>query len=76
MCVTIDGVWIGEWIYYLYTQLGTTSNDNANTELHTSQIITSHAKPQSFIVFHSRFLVTALNNGDSSASVLKPLPAS
>jgi hypothetical protein len=33
---------------------------------------TAHSKPQSFIVFPSRCLVTALNN--SSASVLTSLP--
>jgi hypothetical protein len=39
------------------------------------QITTAHAKPQFVIVFPSRCLVTALNNGDSSASLLTLLPA-
>jgi hypothetical protein len=60
---------------YLYTRLGTTSNYSDIADLHTLQISTAHAKPQSFIVFPSRCLVTDLNNGDSSASVLTPLPA-
>jgi hypothetical protein len=60
---------MNEFIDNLYTLIGTTSNDNAIADLHTSQITTAHAKPQSFIVFHSRCLVTALNNGDSSACV-------
>jgi hypothetical protein len=47
----------------------------ATANLHTLQITPAHAKLQSFIVFPSCCLVTALNNGDSSASVLKPLPA-
>jgi hypothetical protein len=29
MCVTIDGVWIDEWIYWPLTPLGTTSNYSA-----------------------------------------------
>jgi hypothetical protein len=33
VCVTIDGVWIGNWIYG--TQLVTTSNYNAITNSHT-----------------------------------------
>jgi hypothetical protein len=41
--VTIDGVWIGEWIY-LYTALGTTNNYSAIVNLHTLQITTAHAK--------------------------------
>jgi hypothetical protein len=36
-------------------------------------IAVAHAKPQSFIVLHSRCLVTDLNNWDSSSSVLTSL---
>jgi hypothetical protein len=72
--VTIDGIWIGEWIYWpLYTRLGTTSNYSAIADIHTLQITAAHAKPQSCIVFPSRCLVSALNNGDSSAFVLTSL---
>jgi hypothetical protein len=42
--------------------------------LHTLQITRAHAK-SSQSAFTSRFLITDLNNGDSSASVLKPLLA-
>jgi hypothetical protein len=59
---------VTRFIDHLYPRLGTTSyNYNAIAHLHT--------KPQSFIVFLSRCLVTALNNGDSSASVLMPMLA-
>jgi hypothetical protein len=43
-------------------------------DLHTSEITIAQAKPQSLLMFLSRCLVTALNNGDSSDSVLTPLP--
>jgi hypothetical protein len=44
--VTIDGVWIGEWIYYdLYTPLGTASNYSAIANLHTLEITVAPAKP-------------------------------
>jgi hypothetical protein len=59
---------------FLYTQLGATSNYNAIADLHTLQITTAQAT-SSQSVFTSRFLVTDLNNGDSSASVFTPLPA-
>jgi hypothetical protein len=55
MCVTIDGVWIGEWIYQqLYKSLHAKSSQSA---------------------FTSRFLLTNLNNGHSSAPVVMLLPA-
>jgi hypothetical protein len=50
----------------------TTSNYSAIANLHILQITTAHAKP-SQSAFTSRFLVTDLNNGDSSASVLTSL---
>jgi hypothetical protein len=61
--------------YIDHLHIGTTGNHGAITDLHTLQIPTEHAKPRSFIAFHSHCFVTALNNGDSSASVLTPLPA-
>jgi hypothetical protein len=65
---------VNGFVDHLYTPLGTTSNYSALDNLHTLQITTAHAKPQSFIIFRSRCLVTALNNGDSSASVHTSLP--
>jgi hypothetical protein len=59
-------------IKYLYTQLVTASNYSAIANLHTLQITRAHAKP-SQSAFTSCFLVTDLNNGDSSASVLMSL---
>jgi hypothetical protein len=55
-------------IDHLYTQLRATSNYSAISDLHT------FTKPQSVIVFCCHCLVTTLNNGDSSASLLTPLP--
>jgi hypothetical protein len=43
--------------------------------IHTLQMTTAHTKPQYFLVFPSRCLVTAHNNGDSSGAVLTPFPA-
>jgi hypothetical protein len=48
--------------------------NSAIADLHTLQVTTAHAKSRSFLVFPSRCLVRALSNGDSSASVLTPLP--
>jgi hypothetical protein len=53
-------------------QIVTTSNHNVIANLHTLQIPTAHAK-LSHSAFTSRFLVTVLNNWDSSASVLASL---
>jgi hypothetical protein len=50
-------------------------NYSVVADLHTLQITTANAKPHSFIVFPSRCLATAVNNGDSLASVLTQLPA-
>jgi hypothetical protein len=55
--VTIDGVWIGEWIYRplthttrIYKQLNVIGN------LHNSQITTAHAKPfRSLLCLHQPF---------------------
>jgi hypothetical protein len=68
--VTIDGIWIGEWIYWpLFTPLGTTSNYSATANLHNSQITAAPAKlfPACYI-FNSSSLATASNSGNSSAS--------
>jgi hypothetical protein len=56
-------------------QIVTTSNYNAIAYLRTLQITTAHAKP-SQSDFTSRLLVTDLNNGDSSASLLTLLLSS
>jgi hypothetical protein len=53
-----------------YLQIVTTSNTITN--LHTLQINATHAKPF-HSVFTTRFPVTDLNNGDSSAFVLTSL---
>jgi hypothetical protein len=52
----------------------TTSNYNIIADLHTLQTAKAHAKP-SQSAFTNRFLVTDLNIGDSSASMLTSLPA-
>jgi hypothetical protein len=61
---------VTRFIGYLYTQHVTTSNDDAIAKPHTLQITEAHAKSSQF-TFTSRFLVTDLNKGDSSASVLR-----
>jgi hypothetical protein len=74
--VTIDGVRIGEQIYrpLAYIRLGTTSTYSANADLNTLKMTRAQAK-FSKSAFTSRFLVKDLNNGDSSVSVVTPLPA-
>jgi hypothetical protein len=55
--VTIDGVWIGEWIYLpLIHTLGITSNYSATANFHNSQIATAPTKPfSSLLFFHQPF---------------------
>jgi hypothetical protein len=53
-------------------RLVTTSNYSAVANLHTLQVNTAHAKTSQY-AFTSRFPVTDLNDGDSSASVLTSL---
>jgi hypothetical protein len=57
-----------------YLQIVTTGNYGIIAKLHNLQITKAHAK-SSQSAFTSRFLVTYLNNGDSSAFVLTSLPA-
>jgi hypothetical protein len=65
-----------DWILDL-TQLGTTSNHSAIADFHNSRITTAPTKPfPACYVFTSRFLATALNSGDSSASCAQVLPLS
>jgi hypothetical protein len=69
--VTIDGVWIGDSIYWplTHSRLVSTSNYSTTANLHISQITTAPAKPFPICcVFISGSQVTASNNGDSSAS--------
>jgi outer membrane receptor for monomeric catechols len=75
-CVTLDRVL--DWIWgllttYTYDSELRTSNYSATDNLHTLHMTTAHAK-SSQSAFTSRFLVTDLNNGDSSVSVVKLLP--
>jgi hypothetical protein len=63
-----------DFIDHLYTWLRTTSTHNAIADIYILQITREHTKP-SQSAFTSRFLVMDLNNGDSSASVVTPLPA-
>jgi hypothetical protein len=60
---------VKEFIDHLYIWLGTTSTYNAIADLHSLQITRAYAT-SSHSTFTSRFLVTYLNNGHSSASVL------
>jgi hypothetical protein len=55
-----------------HLQIVTASNYNTIANFHNFQITTARAKP-SESASTSRFLVTYLNNGDSSASVLTSL---
>jgi hypothetical protein len=58
------------------TRHGTTNNCRAISYLHTLQITaTNTMSSPPCNVFTSRFLVTASNNGDPSASALKSFPA-
>jgi hypothetical protein len=61
------------FIDHLYIRLGTTSNYSVTANLHNLQMTTAQAKSSRFALI-SIFLVTDLNNGDSSASMVKPLP--
>jgi hypothetical protein len=56
-----------DWILDLLTQLGTTGNYSTIADIHT-------LKSPARSVFNSRFLVTDVNSGDSSASRAQVLP--
>jgi hypothetical protein len=60
----IMGAWLLDGVHTLVT----TRNYRATANLHTLQFITAPAKLFPAYVFTSRFLATASNNGDSSAS--------
>jgi hypothetical protein len=57
-----------------HLQVVTTNNSNTFADLQILQITRAHAK-SSQSAFTRRFLVTDINNGDSSAFVLKSLTA-
>jgi hypothetical protein len=67
---------VTRFIDHFNTRLVTTLNYSAIANLHNlrEQITRAHAKYSQF-AFISRFLVTDLNNGDSSDSVFILLPA-
>jgi hypothetical protein len=50
------------------TQPGTASNYSAIAYIHNLQITSANIKSSASSVFNSRFLVTGVNSGDSSAS--------
>jgi hypothetical protein len=57
------------WILDLLTQIGIRSNYSAITKLHTVEITVANTKfSPARSVFNSRFLVTDVKSGDSSAS--------
>jgi hypothetical protein len=73
VCVTIDGVWIGEWIYWSLTH---------DSELQALAVLLLIYTPYKSLhieasatctVFSRHCLVTALNSEDSLASVLTSL---
>jgi hypothetical protein len=64
-----------EWILDLFTPLGTTRNYSEIADLRTLQITAANTKSSpTRSVFNSRFLVTDVNGGDSSASSAQVLP--
>jgi hypothetical protein len=68
--VTIDGVWIGELIYWPLTHTARNYKQlKCHTNLHNSQVTTAPAKLfPACRVFTSPSLATASKSGDSSAS--------
>jgi hypothetical protein len=54
--VTTDSVWIGKWIYWPLTWVGSTSNYSTTANLHNSQITTAPTKPfSSLLCLHQPF---------------------
>jgi hypothetical protein len=70
--VTINGGWIGKWNYWHDSELQAIT---ALLLIYTLYKLLQHTPSLSFIIFTIRCLVTALNIGDSSASVFTLLPA-
>jgi hypothetical protein len=69
LCVTIDGAWIDERIYW---PLETTSNYSSIANLHTLQITTAPAMPFSSLLFlHQPFPGNGFNSEDSWASLVQ-----
>jgi hypothetical protein len=76
--VPINGVWIGEPIYWplITTRFEITSNYSATANLHKSKITTAPDKPFSACcIFSSRFLAMASNSGDALVSRAQALPS-
>jgi hypothetical protein len=72
--VTIDKIWIGNWIYCLL-QLITTCKDYALTVLHTLYVIIEYSRfSQSDTVFTSRHLVASSNSRHPLSSELLNYP--
>jgi hypothetical protein len=74
MCDYRRGIdWMNGFIDHLYTRLGTTGNYSAIAVLHNSQITVPTKHFPACCVLTSRFLATASNSGDSSASCAQVL---
>jgi hypothetical protein len=76
--VTVECVWIGwlDLLHFIHSWLLTKSNYSATANLHTSPSTRVPAKPfPASCVLTSRFLATASNSGDSSASHAQVLPS-
>lgn len=66
---------VSEFIDHLHKPLGTTNNYRATGNLHALRVTLENTKSSpALIVFNSRFLVTDINSGDSSASRAQVLP--
>jgi hypothetical protein len=72
MCL-LEGV--NGFIGHLHISVGTSSKYSAIVDLYTLQITIAHTESSPACnVFNSRFLVTDVNNGDSSSSRAQVLP--
>jgi hypothetical protein len=71
--VTVDGVWIGSWIYWILI-LVTTNNYDCLTKLHDPKITITRVHIKSSEVFTSRCLVAASNRGRSPSYELTNCP--